>query len=174
VFVDLADGGEIRGRVLDAGCGTGEHALMLASRGFDTLGIDASPTAIELAQRKAVERGLAPRFLVWDALRLGELGQQFDTVLDCGLFHVFDDEHRVAYVESLRSALGDGGRLLLCCFSDAQPGDWGPRRVTETELRVSFGDGWRIDVIEPIEFVTNIDPPIALAWLMKATRTETA
>lgn len=143
---------------------------MVASRGFDVLGVDAAPTAIELARRKATERGLAARFVVGDALRLGDLGERFDTVLDSALFHVFDDASRVPYVESLRAAIVPGGRLLLCCFSDAQPGDWGPRRVTESELRSAFRDGWRIESIEPAEFVTNVDPPMAHAWLMKAER----
>jgi len=170
VFVGLADAGRIRGRVLDAGCGTGEHVLMLAGRGIDATGIDAAPTAVALAQRKAAERGLSARFLVWDALRLGELAEQFDSVLDSGLFHVFDDERRADYVTSLASVVPPGGQCLLCCFSDRQPGDWGPRRVRQDELRSAFADGWRVESIEPVEFETVLDPPIVQAWLMTATR----
>src|SRR5437867_13291144 len=59
VFARLADADRIRERVLDAGCGTGEHVLMLAARGMDATGIDAAPTAIALAQNKATERGLS-------------------------------------------------------------------------------------------------------------------
>ena len=59
----------------------------------------------------------------------------FDTVLDCGFFHVFDDEDRVKIVESLSALTVRGGEYHMLCFSDRQPGDWGPRRVTETELR---------------------------------------
>jgi SAM-dependent methyltransferase len=171
VFVRLADAGRIRGRVLDAGCGTGEHVLMLAGRGFDATGIDAAPTAIASAQKKASERGLSARFLVWDALRLGELGERFDTVLDSGLFHVFDDERRTEYVRSLAAVTTPGGQCLLCCFSDAQPGDWGPRRVRQDELRAAFTDGWSVESIEPVEFETVLDPPTAHAWLMTAIRT---
>jgi SAM-dependent methyltransferase len=170
VFVRLAESGQVRGRVLDAGCGTGEHVLMVAAQGGDAIGIDAAPSAIALAQRKATERSLQARFVVWDALRLGELGETFDTVLDSGLFHVFDDERRTRYVESLAVVVRPGGRCLLCCFSDAEPGDWGPRRVTEAELRTAFAEGWTIESIEPAQFVTNLDPPTAHAWLMRATR----
>ena len=171
VFVRLADEGAIKGRVLDAGCGTGEHAIMLAARGLDVTGVDAAPRAIEAAQTKAVGRGLGARFLVWDALRLGELGEQFDTVIDSGLFHVFDDERRLLYVDSLRAVIHPGGRYFMCCFSDRQPGDWGPRRVTQDEIRTAFADGWKVDSITAERFEINVDPPEAHAWLARMRRT---
>src|SRR5262245_28452496 len=91
-FRNLADAGALRGRVLDVGCGTGEHALMAAERQHEAVGVDAAEAAIRAAERKARERGLAASFFVHDALDLASLNQQFDTVLDCGLFHVFTDE----------------------------------------------------------------------------------
>lgn len=164
-FLRLADAGAIRGRVLDAGCGTGEHVLMAAARGLDATGIDSARRAIAAAQRKAAERGVEARFRVWDALRLAELGERFDTVIDSGLFHVFDDRDRARYVEALGAALRPGGRCLLCCFSDRQPGDWGPRRVTRQELTDAFGEGWTVVSVDEERFVTNLDPPYAEAWL---------
>jgi len=156
--------------VLDAGCGTGEHALMSAALGLEATGIDLAPTAIELAKRKAEDRGLEARFLVWDALQLPALGEQFDTVLDCGLFHVFDDAERAAFVTSLGTAIPPGGRYCMLCFSDHMPGVWGPRRVTQQEIRSSFSDGWRVDSIEPAELEINVEPLAALAWLSVITR----
>lgn len=170
VFVRLAEDGEIQGRVLDAGCGTGEHVLMLAAEGVEATGIDAAPRAVNAAAAKAKERGLSARFMVWDALRLADLGEQFDTVIDSGLFHVFDDERRAKYVDSLRSAVPQGGRYLMCCFSERQPGDWGPRRVTQGEIRDAFADGWNITSITAAEFDVNLDPPTAAAWLTKMIR----
>src|SRR6266542_3291635 len=72
-FLRLADSGALRGTVLDVGCGTGEHALMAAAMGLQATGIDASRIAIDLAQRKAEDRSLDARFLVWDALDLPRL-----------------------------------------------------------------------------------------------------
>jgi SAM-dependent methyltransferase len=167
VFAALLDEGAIRGRVLDAGCGTGEHTLMVAARGLDATGIDASPRAIEIAKGKATDRGVAARFLVWDALALAELGEQFDTVLDSGLFHVFDDERRGRYVASLAAIVRPGGRVLLACFCDRQPGDWGPRRVREAELRDAFAHGWTIESIERAQFYTNLQPSVAEAWFAR-------
>ncbi len=170
-FERLAEAGTLVGNVLDVGCGTGEHALLVASLGLEALGIDSAPRAIELAQAKASERGVEARFKVWDALDLPRLGERFNTVLDCGLFHVFDDEQRHRYVSSLRTAIPAGGRHFMLCFSDRQPGDWGPRRVTEDEIRTSFGEGWRVDTIEPAVLDITIDPSGAQAWLSVITRT---
>jgi cyclopropane fatty-acyl-phospholipid synthase-like methyltransferase len=171
MFLRLAESDAIRGRVLDAGCGTGEHVLMVAERGSEATGIDAAPSAIAAAQRKAADRGLAARFLVRDALELAKLGEQFDTVLDSGLFHVFDDERRLRYVEALSAVIRQGGRYLMGCFSDRQPGDWGPRRVRQDEIRAAFAVGWEVESIEAAQFDTNLDPSTAEAWLVTITRT---
>jgi 2-polyprenyl-3-methyl-5-hydroxy-6-metoxy-1,4-benzoquinol methylase len=85
-FLGLARAGLIRGRVLDAGCGTGEHTLMAAGLGLDATGVDLAASALRAAERKARDRRLTARFLRRDARRLAHLGEYFDTVLDCGLF----------------------------------------------------------------------------------------
>jgi SAM-dependent methyltransferase len=175
-FVRLADDGLLRGRVLDAGCGTGEHALLAAARGADALGVDVAPTAIERARGKAAERGLAARFEVADVLHLADLGLTFDTVIDSGLFHVFDDADRTRYVASLADVVRDGGRCYLMCFSDRQPGEFGPRRVSQDELRAAFDDGWRIAGITADAFDINLleGQTGARAWLATIERTADA
>jgi cyclopropane fatty-acyl-phospholipid synthase-like methyltransferase len=111
-LVLLADQGLLSGRVLDVGCGTGEHAILAAERGASALGVDVSPLAIALARRKARDRGVTAAFTVVDALDLGALGEVFDVVVDSGLFHVFDDEERPQYAASLARVLRTGG---CCC-----------------------------------------------------------
>ena len=163
-FVELADRGRLVGRILDVGCGTGEHALMAAALGLDATGIDAAATALAAARRKADERGVSARFLEWDALELASLGEQFDTVLDCGLFHVFEDDDRPRFVDGLRASLPAGGHYHLLCFSDRQPGDWGPRRIREDDIRANFADGWTVETIEPARIEITHDPGAAYAW----------
>jgi SAM-dependent methyltransferase len=175
-FVRLADEDLLRGQVLDVGCGTGEHALLAASRGAEAMGVDIAPRAIERARGKAAERGLEARFEVADALRLADLGLAFDTVIDSGLFHVFDDGDRARYVASLGAVLRDGGRCYLMCFSDRQPGDFGPRRVSRDELYAAFAGGWRIASITADTFEINpmLGDGRAQAWLAAIERTAEA
>ena len=171
-FVRLADRGALRGHLLDAGCGTGENALLAAAHSADVVGVDVSPTAIARARAKAAERGLSARFEVADALHLSQLGLTFDTVIDSGLFHVFDDENRASYVASLASVLRSGGSCYLMCFSNLQEGTFGPRRVRKDEIISAFSDGWSVTGIEADEFVVNRELGIATAraWLATIRR----
>jgi SAM-dependent methyltransferase len=176
-FLRLAGQGLLAGHVLDAGCGTGEHTLLAASSGADALGIDGSSLAIEQARGKAAERGIEARFEVADALSLADLGLSFEVVIDSGLFHVFDDDSRARYVASLASVLRPGGRLYLMCFSDRQPGEFGPRRISQDELRAAFADGWSISAIQADTFDLNpgvFDDTVAQAWLATISRAAAA
>ena len=171
-FLRLADSGVLRGHLLDAGCGTGEHALMAAARGAEAVGVDVSATAIARARAKAAERGLSARFEVADALSLGQLGMIFDTIIDSGLFHVFDDDGRERYVASLASVLRSGGTCYLMCFSDLQEGTTGPRRVRKDELAAAFSDGWAVASIAADTFTLNpgFSTESAQAWLATIRR----
>ena len=170
-FLELAQLGLLVGQILDVGCGTGEHALMAAALGLDVTGIDAAATAIAAARDKARERRLTVRFLEWNALELASLNTPFDTTLDCGLFHIFEDDDRPRFVDSLRTAMPVGSHYYMLCFSDRQPGDWGPRRISQAEIRTSFANGWRLDSIQPSKIEVTVDPAGAQAWLVSATRT---
>jgi cyclopropane fatty-acyl-phospholipid synthase-like methyltransferase len=173
-FAELADEGLLVGNVLDAGCGTGEHALLFAARGARVTGIDLSATAIQRANDKAAERGLTATFRTGDILSMQLPPQGFDAVVDSGLFHVFTDEERARYVAVLGEIIQPGGVCCLMCFSDRQPGDWGPRRVTRDELEAAFADGWVIDRIEPSAFDINpiFDVTTAYAWLAVLRRAD--
>ncbi len=169
-FVALAEAGAVQGSILDAGCGTGENALYFAGLGHEVWGIDGALAAIAKAQEKAAARDLKVTFLVHDALALQTLGRTFDTVIDSGLFHVFDDAARARYVESLAAAVRAGGRYFMLCFSERQPGTDGPRRVTQAEIRAAFATGWRVDEIKDATIEAWLPGGGARGWLASLTR----
>jgi cyclopropane fatty-acyl-phospholipid synthase-like methyltransferase len=155
-FVRLGRSREVRGRVLDVGCGTGENAIFFAQLGMEVWGVDSAPLAIEKAKRKAVARKARVRFLVEDALQLGRLETKFDTITDCGLFHAFSDEERSLFIKSLRAAMDKHGTYFMLCFSIKEPADWGgPRRVSEEEIRGVFKHGWKINYIKESKIETT-------------------
>ena len=169
-IVRLAEAGEITGSVLDVGCGTGENALHLAERGHQVLGVDAAPAAIERASAKARDRGIEAEFRVWDALRLAELERAFDTAIDVGLFHSFQDVERPVYANNLHAALEPGGHYLMLCWSERNEWGYGPRRVTQAEIHETFAEGWTVDSIEDAAFETNEPGWSIHAWLARITR----
>jgi cyclopropane fatty-acyl-phospholipid synthase-like methyltransferase len=169
-FVRLAEAGNLAGRVLDVGCGTGEQVMLAATHGAEAMGVDIAELAVQRAREKADEREIPATFEVADALHLDRLGRQFDVITDSGVFHVFSDDERPVFVTSLRSVLRPGGMYYMMCFSDREPGDWGPRRVSKAEIRASFADGWSVRSIEPAQFVIAIESERAQAWLATIER----
>ena len=171
-IVRLGSRGRFVGAVLDAGCGTGENALHIASLGLQVLGVDVAETALASARAKAEERGIEAEFAAADAFQLGRLGRTFETVLDCGLFHTFDDDERRGYVASLASVTARDGALYVLCFSDVGPDTGGPHRISQGELRAAFNpsNGWNVTAIEPDRVQTRYHDGGAPAWLATIRR----
>lgn len=156
--VSLLGLGLITGRLLDSGCGTGEHSLLAAEHGARVTGIDISQNAIRAARRKAADRGSDVEFSVMSMLEpLPFDDGVFDTVLDSGVFHSFAGAEQRAYVDNLTRVTRHGGRLHVICFSEHQPGEgeWGPRRITQAEIRAAFAHDWSIDEIQPAVYRIN-------------------
>lgn len=170
-IVRVAAGGGFTGTVLDAGCGTGENAIYIASLGLSVLGFDVAETALTIAREKAGGRGIPVQFALADAFELKNLGRKFDTVLDCGLFHTFDIDERPRYVASLASVTKQNAILHLLCFSDVGP-EIGPHPVSYEELKEAFnpGTGWNVPAIQPDQVQTRHHANGASAWLAKMKR----
>jgi SAM-dependent methyltransferase len=170
-IVRLASAGGFAGAVLDAGCGTGENALHIASLGLSVLGVDVAETALAIARAKAADCGIKVEFAAADAFELQRLGRKFDTVLDSGLFHTFDGEERSLYVASLASVTEIDGTLYVLCFSDDGP-ETGPHPISQQELKAAFNPsyGWNIVAIDPDRVQTNYHEQGAPAWLATIKR----
>ena len=86
---------------------------------------------------------------------------------------MFDDPDRARYVASLASVVEPGGVVHLLAFSDKVPGDAGPRRVSQAEIRDAFADGWDVERIDDASFEVRPDwvVPRPHAWLSRIVRT---
>lgn len=171
-IVRLATAGGFVGTVLDAGCGSGENTLHVASLRLPVLGVDVAETALKMARVKARERGIEAEFALADGLQLERLGRSFRTVIDCGLFHTFDDDERLRYVASLASVTEPGGTLHVLCFSDEGP-ETGPHPVSRQELSSAFGtgSGWTVVDVVPERILTRFHGENgAPAWLATMSR----
>jgi SAM-dependent methyltransferase len=153
--VDLERAGAFRGAVLDAGCGAGEHTILLAGLGYDVVGVDFAPHAVELARSNAAARGVDARFEVADALSF-EPAPRFDTVIDSALFHVFDAADRRRYVASLHGVCRPGAVVHVLALSDAGRG-FGPQ-VSEADVRGAFTDGWTLESLEVTSYRGVVGP----------------
>lgn len=146
VLVEVEAAGQVRGAVLDVGCGLGENALFLAGRGHRVTGVDVSPTAVDRARDRAAKRGLGVEFAVADATRLDGFEGRFDTVVDSALFHCFAPAQRVDYAAALHRVCVPGGTLHLFCGTDDGSGGMPvPYPIGESVLRETFAEGWRIE-----------------------------
>jgi SAM-dependent methyltransferase len=179
-IMELESDGWIRGAVLDAGCGSGEHTIYLANLGYDVLGVDFSARALEKARANAGERHIETRFELADALHLGD-EPRFDTVIDSALFHVFAVEERAQYTRSLHTVCRPGAFVHLLALSDAEPG-LGPQ-ISDTAIREAFREGWVLEDLQPSRYRVIVDPDAGrrlgleagapadmLAWLARVRR----
>ncbi len=147
----LIEAGKIHGDVLDAGCGEAATALALAEKGFTAVGLDQSPTAIELARTEATKRGLDNvSFDVADISAFTGYDGRFGTIIDSTLFHSMPVELREGYQQSIVRAAAPGASYFVLVFdSTTMPADGPVNAVTEAELRDVVGKYWVIDEIRP-------------------------
>lgn len=159
----LIDAGICHGDVLDAGCGEAAVSMYLAERGFTTVGLDQSPTAIELAREEAARRGLTDAaFDVADISSFTGYDGRFGTIIDSTLFHSMPVELRDGYQQSIVRAAAPGATYVVLVFDRAAMPEGGPvNAVTEPELREVVGRYWTIDDVRPARIHANVPESFA-------------
>jgi len=146
----LIEQGKFHGDVLDVGCGEAAISLDLAERGYTTVGLDLSPTAIDLARAEATKRGLTnATFEVADISDFGGYDGRFGTIVDSTLFHSIPVEAREGYLRSIVRAAAPEASYFVLVFDRAAMPDGPANAVTEEELRDVVSKYWAIDEITP-------------------------
>jgi SAM-dependent methyltransferase len=149
-LAELIEQGKFKGDVLDVGCGEAAVSLYLAERGFTTVGLDLSPTAIELAKAEAAKRGLTnASFEVADISAFTGYDGRFGTIVDSTLFHSIPVEAREGYQQSIVRAAAPGASYYALVFDRAGLPNGPANPVTEDELRDVVAKYWVIDEIRP-------------------------
>ncbi len=131
------------GRALDLGCGTGTNAVHLAQRGWEVVGVDFVPEAIETARSRARNAGSSVHFVRGDVAHLREAGVSgpFDLIIDIGCYHAIPIDLRDAYASEIAAVARPGADLHLAGISKP-PAIWRLMRATGVnadELRRRFG-----------------------------------
>lgn len=143
------------GRALDLGCGTGIHAVTLASRGWDVTGIDLVPKAIDRARERAAKAGVTVRFILGDVTDLQAAGidGKFQLILDFGTVHGLTVAQRIAVGRSVTGVAAPDATLLMLSFKRGRR--WPlPHGLTRAEIEATY-PGWTITD----EFPQNAELP---------------
>jgi SAM-dependent methyltransferase len=142
------------GQTLEIGAGTGTNAIWLAEGGFDVLGVDVSPLAVERARAKMEGQPLPCRFETLDFLAASPPAGPFHFILDRGCFHVFDEPgERTRFAECVATVLEPGGLWLsLIGSTEGPPRDVGPPRRSAREITLAIEPGLEIVELRSAEF----------------------
>lgn len=158
------------GRALEVGCGTGTNAIWLAAHGFDVLGVDVAPLAIEKARAK-LDGAPRCRFECRDFLASPPEGA-FDFVFDRGCFHTFDESaQQRQFAARVAGVLAPGGVWLSLLGSTEGPArEVGPPRRTAREILAAVEPDLALVELRAAEFQSKMGT--AAAWLCLSRRRE--
>jgi SAM-dependent methyltransferase len=161
-LLDREETGRTRplGRALDLGCGRGLYTPELARRGWEAVGIDHVPAAIEAAQAKSPGAARLS-YLVGDVTQLPSAGLgTFDFFLDIGCFQGLDAGQRQSQGEGVSALASSGATVLLLSFGPSR-WRWLVEGASQEEVQTAFA-GWEMLTAEPADTA-------GLGWPMNKT-----
>src|ERR1700694_497732 len=142
---------------VDVGCGEAAVSLHLAEMGYTGVGLDLSPTAIDLARAEAAKRGLInATFEVADISSFTGYDGRFGTIVDSTLFHSIPVELREGYQQAIVRAAAPGASYFALVFDRAGMPDGPANPVTAGELRDVVSKYWVIDELKPARIHANV------------------
>jgi 2-polyprenyl-3-methyl-5-hydroxy-6-metoxy-1,4-benzoquinol methylase len=159
------------GKALEVGCGTGTNSIWLARQGFDVTGLDLSEVAIQRAEKKAGEAGVACRFMAGDFLSDPVPGAPYTFVYDRGCLHTFDrPKDRSRFAARVAELLGpDGLWFSLIGSTDGPDRDVGPPRRSAVEVTAAVEPYFEILELRSSAFDRG-EHRRARAWVMMGRR----
>lgn len=168
----LVESGELApGSMIEFGCGTGTNAVYLARHGFTVTAVDLAPLAVERAEAKAAEAGVAVRFVCGDVTKLDDVAGPFDFVFDRGCYHCVRRAGLLdGYLATVARLTQPGARLLVLAGNADSPEEFGPPKVAAAELAAEFEPLGRIERLAAFYFedVGGVRGP--LGWSCLLTR----
>lgn len=186
MLVEMVESGVVTPcAAVDLGCGAGNQAVWLASRGFRVTGMDVSAVALDLAARLAASRGVSCRFLQANlAADVPDgLDGSFDFAYDWEVLHHVFPEDRPRYATNVHRLLRPAARYLSVCFSEADApafgaeGKWCRTPIgtllylsSEEEIEALFAPLFRVDDLASVEIAGRHGTHHAVRALMTRRR----
>ena len=179
LLVEVVENGKVAPcRAVDLGCGAGNYAMWLATKGFQVTGIDCSEKAIEIARDLAQQKEVDCEFLVGNLTSPDfEPGLVFQFAYDWEVLHHVFPEERETYIDNISKMLERGGTYFSVCFSEQDPdfGGEGKYRKTpmnttlyfssEEEIRNLLAPNFEIKELSTVEIAGKYGPHIAVMAL---------
>lgn len=171
-LVELIEAGRLpTGVALDVGCGTGTNVRYLASRGYDAIGLDIAPLAIERAKAAAEPTAGKVEYRAGDFLNDDVGVGRFQLVFDRGCFHVFDDaDDRARFAAQVARCLAaDGVWVSLLGSTEGPARDHGPPRRSARDILTAVEPALEIVELKGVEL--DADAPTSVrGWVLIARR----
>lgn len=179
-------------RILEVGCGPGANIWYMAREGFDTYGVDGSPTAIERAIRRIKEDGLTAELKVSDAEKLPYPASYFNAVVDNECLAHNSKESAKIILREIKRVLKKGGLFFSRTFTDktyignsqekmsslefkeVSEGTFADRGfirlIAKGGIRGLYGKYFKIVSIDKLEYSMNDEKQLSSEWIINCQK----